>query len=452
MASPAHFEPASLKVFGIPELAISICAATQKRDNASLMRVCRQLFYCILPFVWEEVDEANALVSLIPGGGIVTYDYELLQYVVMKLPNSLELSRFNIYAPHVKRLTPSALCVDEYDGWEEFLSCTRSTHLLPNLETLYLPAIESMQHTDKYGNIEVDVVNWITVFLSASLQTLVLTPLGITDPVDHTYWLDFGQANNLMKSVSQKCPGLRSLNILPREANPGDLAWDTIVNLCKSKPLVARLHSLTISEPERFNFPSSNEWTTSLSDIIPLLSANQSSITSLIVRDEECPEFSDGVLECWRCLLLVNLELGWFVNRYNGFGTLSSVLRCLPLLEDLKLGSFEADFELEQLRSIVELLPNLRRIRALIKWETIIHLTSEDFRPCRSQSSRPLCIVSDFYLPEAQQEGAERLARYLSILRPSAPVVCESYQLCPYPSDDNSHYMINLELSRLRHG
>ncbi|KAJ1301130.1 hypothetical protein OPQ81_003542 [Rhizoctonia solani] len=129
--------------------------------------------------------------------------------------------------------------------------------------------------------------------------------------------------------------------------------------------------------------------------------------------------FLTGALECWRCLPLVNLELGWSVNRYNGF---------------------EADFELEQLRSIVELLPNLRRIRALIKWETIIHLTSEDFRPCRSQSSRPLCIVSDFYLPEAQQEGAERLARYLSILRPSAPVVCESYRAYFYRSHYNSQY------------
>ncbi|KAJ1301131.1 hypothetical protein OPQ81_003543 [Rhizoctonia solani] len=200
MASPAHFEPASLKVFGIPELAILICAATQKRDNASLMRVCRQLFYCILPFVWEEVDEANALVSLIPGGGIVICDSEILPYVVMKLPNSLELSRFNIYAPHVKRLTPSALCVDEYDDWEGFLSCTRSVNLLPNLEMLCLPVPDNTRQTGNYWGIKIDPVNWITVFLSASLQTLVLAPLGIADSVHHKYRLDFGQANNLMKS------------------------------------------------------------------------------------------------------------------------------------------------------------------------------------------------------------------------------------------------------------
>ncbi|CAE6531914.1 unnamed protein product [Rhizoctonia solani] len=147
MASLARTERASLKVFGIPELAHLICATIQKRDNVSLMRVCRQLFYYILPFVWEEVDEANSLMSLIPGGGIVINDPELSPYMVMQLPNSLELSRFNVYGPHVKRLTPSALWVDEYDDWEGFLSCTQSVDLLPNLETLYLPPFDNTGHT-----------------------------------------------------------------------------------------------------------------------------------------------------------------------------------------------------------------------------------------------------------------------------------------------------------------
>ncbi|CAE6501528.1 unnamed protein product [Rhizoctonia solani] len=164
----------------------------RKGANVNLMRVYRQLFYDILPFVWEEVDQATPLVSMIPGWGIVTYDSDFSPYVVsdqgpmlydlLKRPlpghaipySSLDLTRFNIYAPHVKQLTPSTLHVDEYDGWEGFLSCTRSVDLLPNLETLILPDPDDTRRTSNNETIEADAVNWITAFLPTSLQMLVL--------------------------------------------------------------------------------------------------------------------------------------------------------------------------------------------------------------------------------------------------------------------------------------
>ena len=82
MASSAPTEQAALKLFGIPELAHLICGTIRKRDNVNLMKVCRGLFYSILPFVWEEVNGPNPLVSLIPGGGIVYYESELPSYIV----------------------------------------------------------------------------------------------------------------------------------------------------------------------------------------------------------------------------------------------------------------------------------------------------------------------------------------------------------------------------------
>ncbi|KAH7337598.1 hypothetical protein B0J17DRAFT_718358 [Rhizoctonia solani] len=148
MASLVPTEPASLKVFGIPELGYIICAGIRRRDKASLMQACRQIFYSLVPIVWEEVDDPNALVSMIPGGGIATYGSDLPPYVVMQLPGSLDLSRFNIYAPHVKRVTLSPTHVDEYDDWGRFLTCTQRIDLLPNLETLYLPA----PNRGHYGN------------------------------------------------------------------------------------------------------------------------------------------------------------------------------------------------------------------------------------------------------------------------------------------------------------
>ncbi|CAE6340445.1 unnamed protein product [Rhizoctonia solani] len=214
-ASPTPTEQAALKAFGIPELAYLICAINQKRDNANLMQVCRKLFYSILPLVWEEVNRPDLLVSLIPGGGIFPYETELLSYVVMELPCSLNLSRFNIYAPYVKRLILSPIDVDGYGDWKRFHSCTRSVDLLPNLETIYFPAsYESRARPTKVG---IDSVNWAIPFLSKSLKALVQSPPAITHPIQHTYplWLDFDSSNSLMTSAAQKCPHLCSLSILP---------------------------------------------------------------------------------------------------------------------------------------------------------------------------------------------------------------------------------------------
>ncbi|KAH7337600.1 hypothetical protein B0J17DRAFT_718360 [Rhizoctonia solani] len=175
MASTPTKQPA-LKVFGIPELAHAICAGNRRRDNASLMQT-RRLFFCsLLPFVWDEVDEPDRLVSMIPGGGVVAGDPDLPLLLVMRLPQSLDLSRLNIYAPHIKRLIISNIHVDEYENWGIFLTCTQHIDLLPNLDTLYLPVPEGGYHPGDAERIE-DSVNWIHAFLSASLKTLVLAPL-----------------------------------------------------------------------------------------------------------------------------------------------------------------------------------------------------------------------------------------------------------------------------------
>ncbi|CAE7131483.1 unnamed protein product, partial [Rhizoctonia solani] len=220
MSSQVHAERTALRVFGIPELAHLICGTIPRYDNVSLMQTCRQLFHNILPFVWERVDQADTLVSLIPGGGVVTYNLnpDLLPYMVMQLPSRLDLTRFNIYAPYVKRFSPSTPYVDEYAGWESFLSCVRSIDLLPNLETIYLPVRDHNEYS--YGDvkaIDTDCVNWVTAFLSSSLRTL---QLGYWKQGPYwnnrgAPWMDFSLFDSLMAVVFQKCSGLRSLSILP---------------------------------------------------------------------------------------------------------------------------------------------------------------------------------------------------------------------------------------------
>ncbi|KAL5639760.1 hypothetical protein ACGC1H_006366 [Rhizoctonia solani] len=215
MASPAPSERAALKVFGIPELAHFIYDIARKRDYANLMQVCRKLFYSILPVLWEEVRRPDMLVSMIPGGGMVSYKSEGVRYTTMQLPGSLDLSRLSIYAPHVKRLILCRLYVDAYDGWDRFLACTRSVDLLPNLEAIYFPAPYPGQIFQS-GVYDINSVNWAIAFLSTSLQTLA--EISFTDPNSvrhpHPIWLDLDSFNRLMTSIAQKSPRICSLGVL----------------------------------------------------------------------------------------------------------------------------------------------------------------------------------------------------------------------------------------------
>ncbi|CAE6371153.1 unnamed protein product [Rhizoctonia solani] len=501
MTTLAPTEKPSLKVFGIPELAYIICSVIQKRDNVSLMQVCRQFFHDVLPFVWEEVDEANALVSLIPGGGIFTYDSELSPYIVMQLPHSLELSRFNIYAPYVKRFTPSALYIDNHEGWEEFLSCVRSIDLLPNLEALYLPVSEHNRYRSGPDKIQADSANWITAFLSSSLRTLTLVPREATHSIQLTHWLDFDLTNSLITAVSQECRHLCSLSVFPAEIrargsqfwdmfsqqasfsydslqihsslahlsnlsslsispvilstealiaisglrNLGSLrvlgleydrkvycddlqiptsafpvlknlelyqlTWGTIVNMCKAKSIVDGLHSMTISYAHQSDISDANETSMSLSDIIPLLAANNSHVTALSVDSYQHPTISPRVLESLKSLSLVSLHLGWSMVLDHKFEALCSFLSCTPLVEKLKLNMDQDPFSPQRLKTIVGILPRLRSIWIPVEWGLITGLTEADFTLSRSRNTNLLHLRSNFYLPDPQQESAERLAR-----------------------------------------
>ncbi|QRW25932.1 LRR receptor-like serine/threonine-protein kinase [Rhizoctonia solani] len=498
--TPAPEQP-SLKVFGIPELAHLICSGLQRRDNAGLMRVCRRPFCYVLPFVWEEVDEANALVSMIPGGGIITYESELSPYVVMQLPSALELSRFNIYAPHVRRFTPCALHIDQYEGWERFLACTQSIDLLPNLEALYLPVDDYNwdRHPDR---IQAESANWVTAFLSASLRTLRMIPSQATDPIPipKKHWLGFNSTNNLMATISQRCPQLSSLEIFPdphswkvqfevplsqevsfshdspqfylnlvglsnlsylsisrailseralvaistlhnlqslrvlghhpdNEIYCDDLQipidgfpvlgnlelchldWNTMVNICKSRPIVSCLNSMAITYPTREDSSHIHEQSVGLSHAISYLAANGATITTLLVKNRLPQHFAPEALQFWKRLPLTSVHLEMRVPLDNELEAFCALLSSMPLLEDLKLYTSYESFDLSMLKIIVELLPRLRSLRIPVEWKQIITLTEADFALSRSQNANPLHIRSDFYLPDPKQENAERVAR-----------------------------------------
>ncbi|KDN39768.1 hypothetical protein RSAG8_08560, partial [Rhizoctonia solani AG-8 WAC10335] len=231
-----------------------------------------------------------------------------------------------------------------------------------------------------------------------------------------------------------------------------ELTWGTVSNLCDTKAIITGLESMTITHPQYHSHVE--EGPDDLSYIIPLLAINNSSITTLTAPRFGSYRHSPEMLNSWSRLPLVSLYLGWTVIDHHGFEALWSILSCLPLLENLQLNMGRDSFELRQMRKIVETLPRLRRIQIPVKWGSVTQLTREDFTLCRSQFDYPLHMKSDFYLPESQEEeGARQLARYLFILRPTAPVICESFQAYFYHQgikvDEQPKGMISLELSRL---
>ncbi|QRW18688.1 LRR receptor-like serine/threonine-protein kinase [Rhizoctonia solani] len=163
----------ALRVFGIPELVGIICNLIQKRDNANPLRVCRQLFQGIRPYIWRSTDAVITLIEMIPTSRVEEpFDEPFCPYVASppaRSPReSLDLSRLNIYGPYIKQLKiPVLTIVDEYHDWNDFLVSVRNVSLLPNLEHLELDVSREIQRE----TISTESLNWMTTFMSPSLKT-----------------------------------------------------------------------------------------------------------------------------------------------------------------------------------------------------------------------------------------------------------------------------------------
>jgi hypothetical protein len=71
MNTPTPNNTISRHVFTIPELVWMIGGSLEKPDQAALLQVCRQLYDCMKPLVWETVHDAVALLKLIPGAEVI---------------------------------------------------------------------------------------------------------------------------------------------------------------------------------------------------------------------------------------------------------------------------------------------------------------------------------------------------------------------------------------------
>jgi hypothetical protein len=59
-------------IFAIPELVYLISGSLGRADQVALLRVCRRLYDCMKPLVWETANDVIALLKLIPGVELFT--------------------------------------------------------------------------------------------------------------------------------------------------------------------------------------------------------------------------------------------------------------------------------------------------------------------------------------------------------------------------------------------
>ncbi|KAB5593267.1 hypothetical protein CTheo_3270 [Ceratobasidium theobromae] len=222
MQTPLQNKSPALRVFGIPELASMICTQIQKGDTLNLSRVCHQLFYNTIPFIWRSTDAIVTLITMILGVGVIPYSRDseaLLPVRDTRPPNILKsnLARFNLYAPHVKRLKIPMLLIDEFNNWNGSLACAQSVNLLPNLEEIewkYVPGTLA----ERTG---LDIINWIAAFLpeSTSLQKLHISS-NYKLPKRERCYVDLEQICRLLQDAPQQWNCLDTLTFLPGGVPP----------------------------------------------------------------------------------------------------------------------------------------------------------------------------------------------------------------------------------------
>ena len=56
----------SSRVLELPELVSLICNYSETADLVKLLRVSRNLFHCVAPLIWRDLDGVTKLLDLIP--------------------------------------------------------------------------------------------------------------------------------------------------------------------------------------------------------------------------------------------------------------------------------------------------------------------------------------------------------------------------------------------------
>ncbi|KAG8687672.1 hypothetical protein FRC09_013355 [Ceratobasidium sp. 395] len=153
--SPVH------RVLALPELFRLICGIL---GNKAVKLIClsRDMFPGAASVIWEDVDIQH-LLALIPGTKRIneTPKRKLYPICVFDLPSEINLGRFELYAPFIKRLYTSGPCTVNFPlHWMQSKRGAVATPLLPNLLHLEIHHRTSIRREE---------LEWSSMFIGPSL-------------------------------------------------------------------------------------------------------------------------------------------------------------------------------------------------------------------------------------------------------------------------------------------
>ncbi|KAG9128402.1 hypothetical protein FRC07_013742 [Ceratobasidium sp. 392] len=227
-----------LKVLCISELAERIFGLLNDMELARLAHLSRLLFEYVIPAAWEDMDPKR-LMMLIPGVQMIQDEVNSAYSYILNVPNDPDLSRFNIYAPHVKYLRGTPECTVEFSAGNH---STFGSGLLPNLQYITLT---SKMHYDggDLGTIFVPInIDWVYHFLCPSLVGFEMFAVEVDrwlgdESDEYLPWMDRAACLHLVSEMSNRCPSMETLRVFPDDSGPDDFfhayaKLATMANLC----------------------------------------------------------------------------------------------------------------------------------------------------------------------------------------------------------------------------
>ncbi|KAG8718722.1 hypothetical protein FRC08_004587, partial [Ceratobasidium sp. 394] len=186
-------------IFSIHDVLTLICGYVEGSDLTRLLAVSRAFFYCTVPRVWKELPSAQPLIKLLP---LLNWDNgDPKQLGVTERLDELSLSRFDIYAPLVRKVT-----VVLASGWKPFLTIAAHRPPLPKLRELVLD-----HSSGRSQRIEaVDICACAIAFLCPSLTKICALRL-------YPLWLEPTLASLLLKTTADIAKNLKALQIFIKD-------------------------------------------------------------------------------------------------------------------------------------------------------------------------------------------------------------------------------------------
>ncbi|KAF8598821.1 hypothetical protein BDV93DRAFT_609633 [Ceratobasidium sp. AG-I] len=193
------------RVADIPELVCSV--ATFLSDPRPLLLVSRHFFCSVAPFIWRSVPRVDVLLRLIPGTTerrtLFSDSWETHSLLFdITLPNSLDLTRFDTYAPWVQRLEVfGGNKKHKLHNAEALFHLASTRPILPNLRALTLTMRDEVA-TD-------ECLSFIELFLSPTLTEIRHVRKRYPPYLD-IYWVP-----DFVEKVLRICPGIKILEFYP---------------------------------------------------------------------------------------------------------------------------------------------------------------------------------------------------------------------------------------------